>query len=567
MLFGFLAFLAGAITVFAPCVLPLLPVIIGGSVSGKTRDKRRPLIIAASLAVSLLIFTLLLKATTLLINVPPQFFTIISGSIVILLGLLLLFPTMYDKLILLLNLQPMSQRLLAKSTGKGATINAVIVGAALGPVFSSCSPVYAYIVATILPVNLSMAILYMLWYIVGLSTMLLLIGYLGQRLIGRIKFLANPTGWFMRTIAVMFVAVGLLIITGYDKQLQLYISEKTPFNFDSISSQLIPRNASAQIISDGVLNVAPYPAPDFAGITSWLNTKPLQLSELRGKVVLVDFFTYSCINCIRTQPYLKQWYDNYKDSGFEIIGVHAPEFAFEKVTSNVADAVKKAGLTYPVALDNNFSTWNAYDNKYWPASYLIDQNGNVRRYHAGEGDYKETEEAIRTLLQEKGAYVPAPITASTNDSIRLSNKQTPETYLGLDRASMYVGATAFGRGTRVFTPATVTQVNQWTLGGEWTIAPEGIRAGKRALLQIRVAAKDVYLVTGNQNNGATINVSLNSTPISQKGAGGVDIRDSLLTLEKARLYSVATFNEFTTDALLTFQVPPGVQLNAFTFGS
>ena len=543
------AFFAGIITVFAPCVFALLPVVIGGSMSGDVQDKRRPFIIAASLAVSLIVFTLLLKATTLFIDVPPVIITGISGAIIVLLGLTLLFPTMYDRLIIALNLQAKSQQLLSKSSGKGALIGPIITGAALGPVFSSCSPVYAYILATVLPVNFGMAMGYILAYVLGLSGMLLLIGFFGQKLVRRLKWASNPRGWFTRIVAVLFIIVGMLIITGYDKKFQTYVSENTPFNFDAISAKLIPSNGTTA--KDGVLNVEPYMAPEFAGIKSWINSNPQTVAGLKGKVVLVDFWTYSCINCIRTQPYLKEWYKTYKDSGFEIIGVHAPEFSFEKNVDNVRNAAKEAGLTYPIALDNDFSTWAAYKNQYWPASYLIDTEGNVRRTHFGEGGYAETEQAIRSLLSDAGKSLPSATTMKEGSTS--SSAETPETYLGTKRAGNYVGSTRLVTGENSFTAGTLEKVNQWTLSGVWRVSSEGITAVKDSTLKIRVAAKDVYLVTGTNAKG-TIGVT-------------IDGKDSVLDVSTAQLYKIVRFDNFKQDSTIELQVPAGIQLNTFTFGS
>jgi cytochrome c biogenesis protein CcdA/thiol-disulfide isomerase/thioredoxin len=556
------AFFAGVITVFAPCVFALLPVVIGGSMSGDVQDKRRPLIIAASLAVSLIVFTLLLKVTTLFIDVPPVVITGISGAIIVLLGLALLFPTIYDRLIIALNLQARSQRLLSKSSGKGALIGPIMTGAALGPVFSSCSPVYAYILATVLPVNFGQAMAYILAYVIGLSGMLLLIGFFGQKLVRKLKWASNPRGWFTRIVAILFVIVGLLIITGYDKKFQTYISENTPFNFDAISAKLIP--GSTEISNEGVLNVEPYQAPEFTGINQWINGGPQRLSDLKGKVVLVDFWTYSCINCIRTQPYLKEWYSTYKDTGFEIIGIHAPEFSFEKNVSNVKKAVEDAGLAYPVGLDNDFKTWAAYNNQYWPATYLIDAEGNVRRVHFGEGGYKETEQAIRQLLSDAGKSLPAATTMAQGATS--SDAETPETYLGTRRAGNYVGETRLISGERQYEPARLEKVNQWTLGGQWSISGEGITAVKDSVLRIRIAAKDVYLVTGAGANGS-IGVTVNGKPVSQTEFAGQDVNNSEVTVSMAQLYKIVHFNDFTADATIELRVPAGMQLNTFTFGS
>ncbi len=559
------SFLAGIITVFAPCVLPLLPVIIGGSISGKVEDKKRPLIIAASLAVSLLLFTVLLKATTLFINVPPTTFTIISGVILVVLGVFMFFPELYDKIIIKFNLQARSQRLLGQGSGRGRTINAIVTGAALGPVFSSCSPVYAFILATILPVDFGLAMLYITAYVVGLSLMLLLIGYLGQRFLKRIKFLANPKGWFIRAVAVLFIAMGLLFVTGYDKRFQTFVSTYTPFDFDGLSAQLIP--SSTNKTQDGILNVKPYKAPEFRGLENWINSEPKQLSDYKGKVVLIDFWTYSCINCIRTQPYLKDWYSTYNDSGLEIIGVHAPEFAFERVPANVEKAAKSAGLDYPIALDNDFATWNAYENRFWPGAYLIDKEGNVRRYHGGEGEYKEMEMAIRTLLREDGGTVPDKTTKALEGEVPVSDKQTPETYLGTKRASNYRGQPGLTQGMKDFTAADLTRVNDWTLDGSWTVDAEGITANRNAKLTIRFAAKDLYLVTANDVKDKQLEVMLNGKPISESKDAGSDVKDSRISLNTAKLYKVVEREKFNEDSTLTISVSEGVKLNVFTFGS
>ncbi len=561
------SFIAGMITVLAPCVLPLLPVIIGGSISGKVDDKKRPLIIAASLAASLIVFTVLLKATTLFIDIPPAIFTIISGGILIILGIALFFPSLYDGIIARLNLQAKSQQLLGQAGGKGRYLGAVITGAALGPVFSSCSPVYAYIIATVLPVNFAEAMVYIIAYVIGLSLMLLLIGYLGQRFLKRIKFIANPKGWFIRTIAVIFVVVGLLIVTGFDKKLQTYVSTHTPFDFDSFSSTLIPNATKTN--GQGILNVDAYDAPEFTGLTNWINSEPLTNKDLKGKVVLIDFWTYSCINCIRTQPYLKDWYATYKDSDFVIIGLHAPEFSFEKNSKNVQDAVKKAGLEYPIALDNNFSTWNAFQNQYWPGTYLLDKEGKVRRYHGGEGEYKETEQAIRTLLAENGGRVPERTTRALDGSVPVSDAQSPETYLGTKRASNFVGTplVTAGTGIKTFTPGELKNIDDWTLAGNWEVSAEGIKAVSGSTLKFRFAAKEMYFVTSGDGQGKQIQVTLNGQPISQTNSMGSDVHNSNIAISEARLYRAVKFKTFQKDNILELTVPQGVQLNAFTFGS
>lgn len=564
------AFIAGILTVLAPCVLPLLPIIIGGSVSGDTKDRKRPLVIAIALAISIITFTLLLKATTLFINVPPQVITYISGGIIIALGIITLLPGVYARIIGGLGIEHTAQKALSKGfTNKSALVGPIIIGAALGPVFSSCSPVYAYILATVLPVNFSQALGYIISYVLGLTLVLLLTGFYGQRFISKIKFASDPKGIFQRVLAVIFIIVGVMIATGYDKKFQTYVSTHTPFNIDSLSSKLLPDSKNKQDNSQ-LYNVRPaFKAPEFTNLDGWINSKPLQLGDLKGKVVLVDFWTYSCINCIRNNPYLEKWYQTYKDDGLVVVGMHAPEFAFEKIPANVQRAVKDQKITYPVALDNSFSTWNAYNNRSWPASYLIDASGQVRRIHEGEGEYAQEEKAIRGLLTESGAKLSTAMAVKTNAGPPLSAQQTPETYLGLRRASNFVGQPALGAAaTSTFTPAPTLNGNQWTLGGTWEVKDEKLIARGNSTLTFRIAAKDVYLVGGSQDPKLPqpVGLKLDGKPISTTDSAGADVVDSQVKFGGSRLYRLVSFPTFSKDSTLELTVPDGVEFNAFTFG-
>ncbi len=560
------AFIAGLLTVVAPCVLPLLPIIIGGSVSGNTTNKKRPLVIAASLAISLILFTLLLKVTTIFISIPPKTFTYFSGSIIIVLGILTLFPLFYATAMAKIGFEKRSQQLLSKGfKNKNSLTGPIITGAALGPVFSSCSPVYAYILATVLPANFGTAFAYIISYVLGLSLILLIIGYYGQKVIGKIKFASDPKGWFQRSIAIIFILVGILIFTGYDKRVQVWVSAHTPLKFDSLSAKLIP-TTSEHKAKDGNLNTQAYDAPEFSGINAWINSDPLTLGQLKGKVVLVDFWTYSCINCIRNNPYLEKWYETYKDQGFVIVGVHAPEFSFEKVLANVQQGVKDQHITYPVALDNNLDTWNAYHNQYWPAGYLIDANGKVRRVHYGEGNYKESEDAIRALLQEKGAKISNQNVVNGDVYVPISSLQTPETYLGLQRANNFVGNPYLGDApTSTFNPAKKLDLNQWTLGGTWDVGDLLITARGNSTVTIHTNAKEVYLVAGS-DTPQKATVSLDGKLVSTTDSPGEDIVDSQFTITTSRLYRIVTHPGFA-EGTVTINVPNGVSLNAFTFGS
>lgn len=554
MLIAVLSLFAGALSVLAPCVLPFLPVIIGGSVG--PGSKRRPYLIAISLVVSLIAFTLLLKASTLLIDIDPKFWTIASGSLVIALGIAMLIPGLWAWVAQKLRLGERSHSLLhaAKASDKGETAKALITGAALGPVFSSCSPTYAWVIATVLPAQPAAAMFYLSAYCIGMAGTLLAISLAGRKLIDRLGWAANPSGWFQRLVAVLFILVGLAVATGVDKQIQTWAVEKLP-GISAIEQQLLPEEGTSGDEPARMSSLGS--APELVGIQDWINTEPLQLSQLKGKVVLVDFWTYSCINCIRTQPYLNAWYDRYHDKGFEIIGVHAPEFAFEKLPENVRKAVVDAQIKYPVALDNDFKTWRAYSNRYWPAKYLVNQNGEVVWTHFGEGDYEEAEENIRKLLDEQGQRAQA-------DGAEMSYTpgQSPETYLGSMRAAGYTGSPSLSDGDLTFEPTEHLALNQWTLAGNWHVDHESITAqADGASLSYRFTGREMFLVMDGPA-GSSVKVETESgVP-----AGGIDVVDQHISVGEARLYKIIRLDKPTDGLQVKLTFSKGVSANAFTFG-
>ena len=576
MLLLITSFLAGIVTVFAPCVLILLPVIVGSSLANDTNkkaDRLKPYIISISLGVSVLLFTLLLKASTVLINVDPQVWKSISGGIVVILGLSLLFPLMWAKLSARIGLESSTNTLLARTSKKAGIAGYILTGAALGPVFSACSPVYALILATVLPVNLGLGLIYMTLYAAGLSLALLAIALGGRRLTKRLNWSAKPNGWFRRSLAILLIVVGLAIITGVDKKVQTWILVHVPLSSTKLEEKLIPTNkakssTNTQGGSRAVFNVKnPYPASELKGIQDWINSDPLTLASLKGKVVLIDFWTYSCINCQRTQPYLNKWYDKYKDDGLVIIGAHAPEFAFEKVPANVRQAVKEANIKYPVALDNDFATWNAYKNQFWPAKYLIDKDGQVRYTHFGEGEYDVTESAIQTLLKESGHKITDSIDKN-NDAVPVQNGQTPETYLSYERGERFGNSDQFKQDQTVnYTLSDKLNEHGWSLGGYWNVGTkESVAGSDTSVLRVKFTAKEVYLVmNGPGDNPVTL--KLNGQTVSSSSNGGRDVDSSgQVHLNGARLYRLIKLPSFSKDQILDITVPKGTTINAFTFG-
>lgn len=566
MLLLLISLIAGCLTVFAPCTLPLLPVILGGSLSGKKDNKARPYIIAASLGLSIIIFTLLLKVSTLLINLNENELDYFSGGLLIILGVLTLIPELWEKLVIRINFQAWSQRFLGKSEHVGRTLaGPILIGLALGPVFSSCSPTYAFILASVLPHSFASGLIYLIVYSIGVVLTLLIVSLGGRKLFNRYSWAVDTHGMFRRIIGLIFIVIGVVVFTGKINTIETWVANHTPFNETKIEQILLEKQNKSRLdqtiksslLGNSVLNVQPTPAPQFVGLTNWINSPPLTLSSLKGHVVLVDFWTYSCINCIRSIPYVEKWYQSYKSDGFVVVGVSTPEFAFEHNPANVAAAVSKDGITYPVALDNNYDTWNAFDNDSWPADYLIDQSGNIRYVALGEGGYNTTNKAIEQLLG-----INKPLVTPTS-VVPVANNQTEETYFGPYRESSYVGQPTYNTGTYTFTPASNLTSGSWTLGGQWQISNQYITsASNTSTLTFSLSAKEVYLVAGD-NGPETVQVSL---PSSVSGQFASDDPGGQLVVNGSKLYQLAQFSSFSS-ATITLTVPTGVSLYTFTFGS
>jgi thiol-disulfide isomerase/thioredoxin len=312
--------------------------------------------------------------------------------------------------------------------------------------------------------------------------------------------------------------------------------------------------------------------PEFVEIESWLNSQPLTSEDLRGKVVLVDFWTYSCINCIRTLPYVTGWYDKYKSQGFVVIGVHTPEFAFEKERGNVAQAIERHQITYPVAQDNNYATWNAYANRYWPAHYLFDAEGNLRYTHFGEGKYDTTEANIQLLLAEAGQEVGSSAAAKADEGPDFKKINTPETYLGYARSSL-LGSQEFIAPNVRKTYSTPEEVvlNKYYLAGDWLVESERAVAVEGAYITYRYSAAAVNLVMSPPSGGpGLIKVSLDGKPVPED-LRGTDLFEQAgatwAKVESERLYFlIDSDSNYGEHVLLIEFVTGGTSAYAFTFG-
>jgi cytochrome c biogenesis protein CcdA/thiol-disulfide isomerase/thioredoxin len=575
MLLLLIAFIAGILTILAPCVLPLLPVIIGGSISGNKKDKFKPYIICAALAFSIIFFTLILKFSTFLIGFSSTALDWVSGTLLIGLGVVGLLPDLWEKLVIKLNWQAASQRFLGRGErNKNKYIGPVLIGVALGPVFASCSPTYAFILASVLPVSFLAGLFYLAAYSIGLAGALLAVSIGGKRVLQRYAWAVNTHGLFRRLIGFVFIIIGVVIILGQQIKIETWVANHLPFEESQLEQTLLSdqqktiapslssHGSDQKVGSNSALNVVPTVAPNFVGLTNWINSKPLTLASLHGKVVLVDFWTYSCVNCIRSLPFVEKWYQTYGPKGLVVVGINTPEFAFEHNPTNVANAVKRYGVTYPVALDNNYDTWDAYDNTSWPADYLIDKDGYIRYVSLGEGNYNVTERAIQNLLG-----INAPLqTPVANPPI--SDNQTPETYLGSNRSDSFTGTSKkLKDGSYQYTPTPTSQIplNSWTLSGDWQINPQAIvSTSAKSTITISVAAKDVYLVAGS-NNGRPVPVNV-FLPSNLAGNYGPDAPGGILMLGAPRLYHIIALPSFN-NTIVTLTVPSGISLYTFTFGS
>ncbi len=541
------AFVAGIVTALSPCVLPVLPVILAG---GTTGSDRRPYAIVAGIVTSFTIFTLTATALLGALGLPDDLLRNFAIVVVALVGLSLLWPRLGD----------LFQRPFARFTRRSSSDlgGGFLLGLSLGLVFTPCAgPVIGAVATVAATQRLSFdAVLVTLAYALGAGLVLLGIAIAGRRGLALPRFRsAAPT--IRRVLGGAVLAVAVLMAFGVDTRLQTQVPDYTRAlqrleNSDDVQGRLdglVPARGTPVAADGGGLGDGG-PAPEFAGIEGWINSDPLTLEGLRGKVVLIDFWTYSCINCLRTLPYIKQWDETYRDKGLVIVGVHTPEFAFERERSNVEGAVERLGLEYPVALDPDFGTWTAWNNRYWPAKYIVDRFGRVRFAHFGEGEYEKTEEVIRTLLAEPD--LPA-LVSSDVDAEAPGDVQTPETYLGAQRIEGYYGSPITANRQTEYTFAATLPQNGVSYAGSWTVQAERIVAGPDARLQLRYWASNANLVLGTDGKPGTVEVLLDGKPVKT-----VTVKDDDLY----RLTDLPTAGEH----LLELRFSPGVEAYAFTFG-
>ncbi|HUQ21584.1 MAG TPA: cytochrome c biogenesis protein DipZ [Gaiellaceae bacterium] len=534
-----IGFVAGIVTALSPCVLPVLPIVLAGGATG-----RRPLAIVAGIVVSFTVFTLFAAWLLDLLGLPQDVLRNLAIGLLLLVALSLLVPKAGE--LLARPLQVLTRR------GSGDHGGGFWLGASLGLVFVPCAgPVLAAVtvIAAKREVGLD-GVLLTLAYALGAALPMLAIAFAGQRAARAFRARAENV---RRVAGVLVAAAALAIAFGVDQSLQTRIPGYTASlqeRFErSPTAQRELRNLTGshapQPRANGEGALTDYgKAPEFNRLGAWINSEPLTLAGLRGHVVLIDFWTYSCINCLRTLPYIREWDARYRKAGLTIVGVHSPEFAFERVESNVRENVKKLKLRYPVALDNEYGTWSAWSNQYWPAKYLIDRSGHVRYYHFGEGEYGKTEEAIRSLL---GADAPA---ASGLEDRSPHGQVTPETYLGYKRLDRNAGEEAVEDKPHAYTLPRGLLANELAFGGIWTVEDERAVAGLSASLRLQYRARNVYLVLTGRGS---VRVLVDGKP------------ERTVEVAADRLYTLAERQQIG-DHLLELRFSPGIAGYAFTFG-
>jgi cytochrome c biogenesis protein CcdA/thiol-disulfide isomerase/thioredoxin len=588
------ALVAGAGTAITPCVLPVVPALLSASATG---GRRRPLGIVLGLAITFTIAIVALAQLVRGVGLASGAARDVAIIALFVFGIGLLFPDLAARV-----QAPLSRlaRFGPRSRGTGFW-SGLAVGGALGFVCAPCAgPILAAVTAVSASSGPSVRIVAVaLAFSAGLSAVMLLYALGGRAVLARIRR-ATRGAVVERALGVVLILTGVAMVTNLDVRFEEVLAKDTSLpaflvdptrsleNSSAVQNRLAslrPRSRFADrqakeaatkpmppAVGVGIPGVKTPslsdlgPAPDFTDTQRWFNTpgsRPLALAGLRGHVVLVDFWTYTCINCIRTLPFLKGLYATYHPYGLEIVGVEAPEFTFEQQAGNVEQAVRSDGIRYPVVQDNNLATWNAYQNQYWPAEYLIDARGEVRHTQFGEGDYKQSEAAVRQLLHDAGvARLPMPMTA--NAIMPSAGLNTPETYLDAHRAMGF--AQPLQPGVHFYAGVTNPQLNEFGLHGTWRVSSEASTAvSSGASIAAGFQASQVYLVlTSAGNTPRSVHVLLDGRPIRPRAAGA-DVHGGAVTVTGQRLYSLVSLRAAEQHAL-TVEVPPGVSAYDFTFG-
>lgn len=573
------AFVAGAATAVSPCVLPVLPLALSAGVTG---GHRRPLGVATGLALSFTFATVALVYVISALGLPDGLLRTVAVAVLAAFGVALIVPRIGDRLEAWLS-RVGPRRAPGAGPAAGGFWSGTLVGGGLGFVYAPCAgPILAGVITVSAAQSFTAGRLGVaLAYGVGSAGALYALMLGGRRVTGR---LARRSMRFQVAMGAVMVLVAAAMLGNLDTRFETAIASDLPAFLVNPTNGLETTGAAASQLASlrghrarrvGGLNEAGAglrlpvlgTAPDFTDTQRWFNTpggRALSLAGLRGHVVLVDFWTYTCINCIRTLPYLNAWYAKYHAKGLEIVGVHTPEFPFEHSAANVAAAIAQNGVRYPVAQDNNYGTWNAYRNEYWPAEYFIDARGRIRLADFGEGDYGAKERAIRSLLVEAGA---AGLGRATRVHAQAPSEAeiTPESYLGTERGERFTNRTiSTGLDDFGALPSQPPPLSALRYGGLWRVAPWSATAVRGAGLQLTFRARRVYLVMGSPGRPRPVRVLLDGHAL-RSSVAGQDVHGAVASVSFDRLYRLVELPGVQTHTL-TIEASPGVSVYDFTFG-
>jgi cytochrome c biogenesis protein CcdA/thiol-disulfide isomerase/thioredoxin len=569
MLLFLLAYLGGILTILSPCILPVLPFVFA---RGDKPFLSNGLPLLAGMAL-----TFAGVATLAAIGGGWAVAANSAGRAIALtlfagFALLLIFPSLSERA-----MRPLvgwGQRL-SERADRGGIGSSALLGVATGLLWAPCAgPILGIILtgAALSGASATTAGL-LLAYAFGAATSLALALLVGGKVFAAMKRSIGVGEGVRKALGALMLVAVAFIAFGLDTRLLAKLSTAQTFGFEHRLAQLLGMEEEelSTKVGAGKLPVEG-PLPSLEGAVLWLNSPPLTREQLKGKVVLVDFWTYSCINCIRSVPYVKAWAERYRDKGLVVIGVHAPEFAFERDPANVRKAVAELGITYPVALDNNLAIWRAFDNRYWPAHYLADAEGRIRYHHFGEGSTDETEAAIRSLLIENGAKGLGGETSvkasGASAAADFASIRSPETYVGSKRAQSFASSGGFREGAADYRLPPALKLNEWGLEGRWTVEPQrAVNVESGALIAFRYQARDLHLVLGS-STGKPIRfrVLIDGKPPGADHGMDIDAAGNG-TVTGQRLYQLVRQQAGSRERLFTIEfLDPGVEAYAFTFG-
>lgn len=537
-----LAFVEGAALIVSPCILPILPIVLSSSIEG---GNKRAWGIICGFVLTFALFTLFSRALVQHLGVNLDLLRHIAYLMIIVFGVILYSDTLSDKFSVYTQKIAALGENVATPNPKAHFWSGLVLGGAISLIWVPCGgPILAAaIVQSAVQHTNWQSFIVFFFFALGSVTPMIIIALIGKKCVTHIQYLKTQSR-MLRKIAGFVIIVSAIFAA--------FISSPTGLAVSSGKAEpSLPRSNAK--LEEGLS--IPYRAPAFERVEGWINSEPFTMDSLKGKVVLIDFWTYSCINCIRTLPYLKDWYKKYHDQGLVVVGVHTPEFEFEKNSDNVKQAVSQFGIQYPVILDNNYGTWQSFKNQYWPAHYLIDKNGMVVYEHFGEGQYDTTEHNIVALL---GVKEKPNDSTSHENSVSFNFSQTPETYLGYARSRSYSGQEAPARDTAMNYefPNSIPQ-DGWALEGKWLVNSDKIVAQESgAQLKLHFYSKRVYIVMGSENNKPmSVKVLLNNKPIDS------------VNITRPMLYEVVHLQTADSGILTLIPESAGAEFFAFTFGN